>query len=46
MASMHSGPDDQNPQQEGPRIRTVIFGFVLAGLVLFAIFFTWYQNTK
>lgn len=46
MSNMQSGPDNQTPQQEGPRTRTIVFGFVLAALILFAVFFTWYQNTK
>jgi len=46
MANMQSGPDHETQQQEGPRIRNVILGFVIAALILFAVFFTWYQNTK
>lgn len=43
---MQSGPDNSAPQQEGPSNRAVIIGVVIAALVLFAVFFTWYQNTK
>lgn len=46
MANTQPGPDQQPPQQEGPRTSMIILGFAIAALLLFAVFFTWYQNTK
>ncbi|MGN6161023.1 MAG: hypothetical protein ACTHOG_04890 [Marmoricola sp.] len=46
MANMQSGPNGGAPQQNGPRLRSVIIAITLAALLLFAMFFTWYQHTK
>lgn len=46
MAGTQPGPDNGAPQQEGPSNRAVFIGVLIAALILFAVFFTWYQQTK
>jgi hypothetical protein len=46
MADMNPGQDNRPPQQEGISNRAVIIFVVIAAIILFGVFFTWYQNTK
>ena len=41
------GPDyEQDQQPEGPRLRSWLLGALIAGVLLFIVFFTWYHNTS
>lgn len=46
MADMNPGQDNRPPRPEGISNRAVIIGVLIAVIILFAVFFTWYQNTK
>jgi len=39
-------PGTPNHEPEGPRLRSWLLGALIAALILFAVFFTWYQNTS
>lgn len=46
MSNMTSGPNREPQQQEGISTRAWITTVLVAGIVLFVVFFTWIENTS
>lgn len=46
MSNAQPGTPPPGTPPQGPRLRTIILGMVVVAVLLFAFFFTWYQNTR